>query len=98
MSMAAKPNGGWHPYESPHEQKRMARAVAAVCSMGRFIFLCGSPDQNAALHDNIPARWITRRDPERVVKQSCGKPDSGLLHGARHRACIRATRWLATTI
>jgi drug/metabolite transporter (DMT)-like permease len=32
------------------------------------------------------------------VKQSCGKPDSGLLHGARHRACIRATRWLATTI
>ena len=46
----------------------MARAVAAVCSMGRFIFLCGSPDQDAALHDNIPARWITRRDPERVCE------------------------------
>src|SRR5260370_14584484 len=67
MSMAAKPNGGRHWYESPHEQRRVARAVAAVRSMGRFIFLCGSPDQDAAaLHDCIPARWIGRRDPERV--------------------------------
>jgi len=67
MSMPAKPNGGWHPYESPHEQRRVARAVAAVCSMGRFIFLCGSPDQDAAaLHDCVPARCIGRRDPERV--------------------------------
>src|SRR5579863_9478810 len=41
-------------------------------------------------YENVIAR-------SRATKQSSGAARTGLLRGASHRACIRATRWLAMT-